>query len=81
MGAFTVPVCLFWFGWSARESVHWVVPIAGSAFYTVGVVSLFNPVFTYLGATYPQYTASVFAGNAFARATFGGAFPLFVSIL
>jgi DHA1 family multidrug resistance protein-like MFS transporter len=79
VGAFAVPICLFWFGWTARASVHWILPIVGSGFYTVGVVLLFNPVFNYMGVTYPKYAASVFAGNAFARATFGGAFPLFVS--
>ena len=23
VGAFAIPICLFWFGWSARPSVHW----------------------------------------------------------
>jgi DHA1 family multidrug resistance protein-like MFS transporter len=22
-GAFCIPICLFWFGWSARPDVHW----------------------------------------------------------
>lgn len=26
MGAFVVPVGLFWYAWSARESVHWIMP-------------------------------------------------------
>ncbi|RDW61946.1 hypothetical protein BP6252_11379 [Coleophoma cylindrospora] len=78
IGGFAIPICLFWFGWTARESIHWVVPVAGSAFFTFGVVLLFNPVLNYLGATYPQHAASVFGGNAFVRSTFGAAFPLFV---
>ena len=27
VGCFFIPVCLFWFGWSSRPSVHWIMPI------------------------------------------------------
>ena len=49
--------------------------------FNFGVVLLFNPVSTYLAVTYPSYTASVFGGNPFARATYGDASPLLVSTL
>lgn len=26
MGCWCVPICLFWFGWSSRSDVHWIVP-------------------------------------------------------
>ena len=26
LGAFLVPVGLFWYGWSARPSIHWIIP-------------------------------------------------------
>lgn len=26
IGAFMVPVGLFWYGWSARSSIHWIMP-------------------------------------------------------
>jgi len=26
VGALLVPICLFWFGWTSRSSVHWIVP-------------------------------------------------------
>jgi DHA1 family multidrug resistance protein-like MFS transporter len=78
-GSVSLPICLFWYGWSARESMHWIMPIVGSSFFTVGVVTLFNCVLNYLGIAYPTYTASIFAGNALFRATFGAIFPLFVS--
>jgi DHA1 family multidrug resistance protein-like MFS transporter len=79
LGAVSLPICLFWYGWSSRESMHWIMPIIGSSFFTVGVVTLFNCILNYLGIAYPVYTASVFAGNALFRATFGAIFPLFVS--
>ncbi|KAF4633192.1 hypothetical protein G7Y89_g4921 [Cudoniella acicularis] len=77
LGSAALPICLFWYGWSARESVHWVMPIIGSSFFTVGIVTLFNSVLNYLGIAYPQYAASIFAGNALFRASFGAVFPLF----
>ena len=54
-------------------------PIIGSAFFTVGVITVFNAVFNYLGIAYLPWAASVFAGNTLFRASFGAAFPLFVS--
>ncbi|KAI1087739.1 benomyl/methotrexate resistance protein [Rostrohypoxylon terebratum] len=77
VGAVTLPICLFWYGWTARDSIHWIVPIIGSSLFTVCVVTLFNTVFNYLGISYPTYAASIFAGNALFRASFGASFPLF----
>ncbi|OTB09775.1 hypothetical protein K445DRAFT_311111 [Daldinia sp. EC12] len=77
VGAVSLPICLFWYGWTARASVHWILPIIGSSIFTVGVVTLFNTVFNYLGISYPAYVASIFAGNALFRASFGASFPLF----
>ena len=34
-----LPVGFFWYGWSAHEKVHWIVPIIGTLF--IGVGSLF----------------------------------------
>lgn len=78
-GALSLPICLFWYGWSARASVHWIVPIIGSSLFTIPLVTFFNGVLNYLGMSYPHYAASVFAGNCLFRALFGGIFPLFVS--
>ncbi|KAI9658381.1 MAG: hypothetical protein M1821_002514 [Bathelium mastoideum] len=80
-GCFALPICLFWYGWSSRQSVHWIVPIIGSSLFAVAVITLFNPVFNYLGIAYPSYAASIFAGNALFRASFGAGFPLFARAL
>ncbi|THX26755.1 putative caffeine resistance protein 5 [Aureobasidium pullulans] len=77
VGAFMIPICLFWFGWSARADVHWIMPIIGSAFFSMGSVLLFNSVLNYLPDAYPEYAASVLAGNDFMRSAFGAGFPLF----
>lgn len=77
VGAFCIPICLFWFGWSARADVHWIMPIIGSSFFSIGAFLLFNSVLNYLGDAYPKYAASVLAGNDFFRSMFGAGFPLF----
>lgn len=79
-GAVALPICLFWYGWTARPSVHWMVPLVGSGSFTVSIITLFMPVLSYLGMSYLQYAASVLAGNALFRASCGVVFPLFVSL-
>jgi DHA1 family multidrug resistance protein-like MFS transporter len=77
-GAFALPICLFWYGWTARVSIHWIVPLIGSGLFTISIITLFMPVLSYLGMTYPQYAASVMASNTLFRASCGVVFPLFV---
>jgi DHA1 family multidrug resistance protein-like MFS transporter len=81
VGAFFIPICLFWFGWSSRASIHWIVPIIGSAFFSVAALLLFNSVLNYLTDAYPDYVASVLAGNDLFRSGFGAGFPLFASAM
>ncbi|KAI0265292.1 putative caffeine resistance protein 5 [Gloeopeniophorella convolvens] len=77
VGSLILPVCLFWFGWTSRTSVHWIVPILGSGLFTVSGLLLFNTVLNYLADAYPHYAASVLAGNDLIRSAFGAGFPLF----
>lgn len=80
-GALCIPICLFWFGWTSRADIHWVVPIIGTAWFSMGALLLFNSVLNYLGDAYPVYAASVFAGNDLTRSSFGAAFPLFATAM
>jgi DHA1 family multidrug resistance protein-like MFS transporter len=81
VGAFCIPICLFWFGWSGRASIHWIVPFIGAGWFSVGTFLLFNSVLNYLGDAYPEYSASVLAGSDFMRSSFGAGFPLFASAM
>ncbi|KAI9692813.1 MAG: hypothetical protein M1822_004807 [Bathelium mastoideum] len=81
VGCFFIPVCLFWFGWSARPSIHWIMPIIGSSFFSIGAFGLFMSVLSYLGDAYPAYVASVYAGNDLFRSGFAAAFPLFANAM
>lgn len=81
VGAFLIPVCLFWFGWSSRASIHWIMPVIGSAFFSMGAFLLFMAVLAYLGDAYPKHVSSVYAGNDLVRSSFGAAFPLFANAM
>ena len=81
VGGFAIPICLFWFGWSARPSIHWIMPIIGSGWFSIGTFLLFNSVLNYLPDAYPDYAASVLAGNDLMRSSFGAGFPLFASAM
>ncbi|KAL3233167.1 GTPase-activating protein GYP2 [Nakaseomyces bracarensis] len=70
-----LPLALFLFGWTA--SVHWILPMISEVFFVLATFNLFQATFSYLAVCYPDYVASVFAGNGFARASFAAAFPLF----
>jgi MFS transporter, DHA1 family, multidrug resistance protein len=57
------------------------MPIIGSAWFSVGAFLLFNSVLNYLSDAYPEYAASVLAGNDLFRSSFGAGFPLFASAM
>lgn len=82
--ALLLPISLFWFAWTGEFSprIHWIAPTLAIVVFTVGVFLLFQCLFIYIPLTYPQYAASLFAANDFARSvTAGGAIhfaqPLF----
>ncbi|KAF1837560.1 MFS general substrate transporter [Decorospora gaudefroyi] len=81
VGSFFVPICLFWFGWSSRPDVHWIVPIIGSSFFGIASFTLFQAVLPYLSDAYPTSVASVLAGNDLMRSSFGAGFPLFANAM
>ncbi|KAL8681112.1 MAG: hypothetical protein Q9186_002764 [Xanthomendoza sp. 1 TL-2023] len=53
----------------------------GSSCFAIGNFLLFNSVFNYLGDAYPNYAASVLAGNDFMRSAFAAGFPLFATAM
>lgn len=77
VGAVLVPIGLFWFAWTLQSSIHWIVPIIGSAVFAAGMLLVFSGIFTFLVDAYPLYAASALAANSFARSSFAAAFPLF----
>lgn len=73
-----IPVSLFWFGWTSRADIHWIVPIVASGFFTLGNLCVFVSGLIYLTDTYGALLgASALAANGLLRYAFGMAFPLF----
>ena len=54
VGSFFLPVCMFWFGWTAKASVHWISPIIASSFFSIGALLLFNAILNYQADAYPK---------------------------
>ncbi|KAL6706700.1 hypothetical protein ACN47E_005242 [Coniothyrium glycines] len=79
---FFVPVGLFIFGWTADPRIHWIVSCVGIAITTVGIFLIIQCIFLYLPLSYPQFAASLFAGNDFTRSALAAgaihfSYPLF----
>lgn len=58
---------LFLFAWTARASIHWIVPTIGITIYGATVFIVMQAVFIYVPLSYPRYAASLFAANDFFR--------------
>lgn len=77
VGCFCLPICLFWFGWTAKASILWIVPVIATSFFSISAFCSFLSVLNYLGDAYPAHAAAVYAGNDLFRSAMGAGFPLF----
>jgi DHA1 family multidrug resistance protein-like MFS transporter len=66
---FLIPIGLFIFGWTANPDIHWIVSCIGIVIATAGIFLIIQCIFLYLPLVYPQYAASLFAGNDFIRSS------------
>lgn len=67
---------LFWYGWTCRGSIHWIVPTCGIACVGVGIYSIYLGVVNYLIDAYEKYAASSLSAASLGRNTFGAFLPL-----
>ncbi len=65
VSSFTTPIGLFWFGWSARTSIHWIMPVIGGSFLGFANAGLFFSVLNYLPDAYPAVSSTVLAGTCY----------------
>jgi DHA1 family multidrug resistance protein-like MFS transporter len=85
LGSFLIPIGLFIFAWTARASIHWIVPLIGVVIFVVGTFFILQSIFVYLPLSYPKYAASLFAGNDLTRSSMACgsiifARPLFLNV-
>ncbi|KAF5682061.1 hypothetical protein FCIRC_5223 [Fusarium circinatum] len=70
-------VGLFWYGWSAKEKVHWIVPIIGTFFVGFGILAIMLPSQLYVVDLFgAEGAASALAGLAVFRSLFAAFLPL-----
>ncbi len=79
---FFVPIGLLIFAWTSRSDIHWIVSCIGIGITTIGIFLIIQCIFLYLPLSYPQYAASLFAGNDFTRSALAAAsihfsYPMF----
>ncbi|KAL1304265.1 hypothetical protein AAFC00_000676 [Neodothiora populina] len=77
IGAFALPIGIFWFAWTNYPSVHWMASVAAGVPFGFGMVFVFLSITNYLVDAYTIYAASALAANSVLRSLFGAAFPLF----
>jgi MFS transporter, DHA1 family, multidrug resistance protein len=85
IGSFLLSIGLFIFAWTSDSSIHWAVPLLDVGIFCTGHFWVMQSLFIYIPFSYPQYAASLFAGNSIWRsATAGGsavfARPLFINL-
>lgn len=66
-GSFGPPIGLFLFAWTANPDIHWIASVIGITIYGTTVFVVMQCIFVYVPLSYPQYAASLFAGNDFFR--------------
>lgn len=77
VASFLPPIGLFLFGWTGNGQINFMVSVVGIYIFTVGVFILIQCIFVYLPWVYPQYAASLFAGNDLARSALAFAAVLY----
>ena len=65
--AFGPTIGLFIFAWTADPRFPWIAPTIGITVYGATVFVVMQCIFVYVPMSYPQYAASLFAGNDFFR--------------
>ncbi|KAL7905982.1 major facilitator superfamily domain-containing protein [Trichoderma velutinum] len=84
-GSVVLPIGLFIFAWTARPSIHWIVPLIGVAIFVLGQYMVIQGLFMYVPVSYPQYAASIFTGNDLIRSAVAtgcilAARPMFINL-
>lgn len=68
-------ISLFWMGWTADPSIHWIVPVLAALPFGIGFLLLFQGLLNYLVDAYEIFAASASAAAATSRSLFGAVLP------
>lgn len=73
-GPFIVVSC-FWLGWTAKASVHWIVPTLSGLSFGIGFLLIFIALLNYIVDAYEVFAASAMAATSISRSLFGAVLP------
>ncbi|KAI9814186.1 MAG: hypothetical protein M1827_003352 [Pycnora praestabilis] len=68
-------ISLFWLGWSAKSSVHWIVPMLAGLPFGIGYLLIFMALLNYLTDAYEIFAASALAAASCCRSLGGALLP------
>ncbi|KAG9309878.1 major facilitator superfamily domain-containing protein [Chiua virens] len=77
VASFLLPAGMLIYAWTAKASIHWIVPLIGLTIFIIGAFIVYQVVFVYLADCYGPYASSALAGQSMCRNLLGAVFPLF----
>ena len=81
IGAFLLPIGLFWFAWTSDPHISWVPQVIAGIPIGAGIQMIFLQGLSYLIDVYLMHANSAIAANTLVRSLAGGGFPLFASAM
>ncbi|KAI9743812.1 MAG: hypothetical protein M1818_002546 [Claussenomyces sp. TS43310] len=76
IGGILFTIGLFWFGWTADPSYHWILPTVAAGFIGSGFNIIFQQCINFLVDVYGLYSASAVSANTFLRSILAAGLPL-----
>ena len=81
IGAFLLPIGLFWFAWTSNPHISWVPQVIAGIPIGAGVLLIFLQGLSYIIDVYLMHANSAIAANTLVRSMAGAGFPLFATAL
>ena len=81
VGAFLLPIGLFWFAWTSNPHISWVPQVLAGIPTGAGVLLIFLQGLSYIIDVYLMNANSALAANTLVRSVAGGGFPLFATAM
>ncbi|KAI1449015.1 major facilitator superfamily protein [Annulohypoxylon stygium] len=67
---------IFWLAWTAKPSIHWIVPAIAGLPFGIGFLLIFMALINYLADAYGIFAASALAAASGTRSVLGAVLPL-----
>jgi multidrug resistance protein len=81
LGAFLLPIGLFWFAWTSNKNITWVPQVISGIFIGWGILMIFLQGLNYIIDVYMWHANSGIAANTLLRSLAGAGFPLFATAM